>query len=83
MLRIDQVKAKLTRPGGTIGQLEALAGIEGDEASRRAFWCRQHAVVKRATGLPFPDPSLVFERAKNTCYRLVAARVKAGELSLI
>lgn len=31
------LRAVIRRPGSTIGQLEALAGIPGDESSRRMF----------------------------------------------
>jgi len=83
MMRADQVRAKLGRRPGTIGQLEALAGIGADETSRREFWMRQEAEAKRVSGQACPDGAAVFEHAKGTCYKLIAARVSAGEMSLI
>ena len=83
MMRADQVRAKLGRRPGTIGQLESLAGIGADEKSRREFWVRQSTKAKRVSGQAFPDGATVFEHAKGACYKLIAARVNAGELSLI
>jgi hypothetical protein len=77
------LRAVIRRPGSTIGQLEALAGIPGDESSRRMFWLARRAEVKDRTGAANPDPALVFERAREVCYGLVEWRVAAGEISIL
>ena len=57
-------KAAIRRPGGTIGQLEALAGLPSDEASRRAFWLARQSEVRDRSGVEFPEGALVFDRAR-------------------
>lgn len=76
-------KAAIRRPGGTIGQLEALAGLPADEGSRRVFWCDRNAEVRVRTGVQHPDGNQVFERAREVCYQLIERRVSLGELCII
>lgn len=76
-------KAAIRRPGGTIGQLEALAGIPSDEGSRFIFWSARNAEVRDSTGVQYPDGNLVFERAREVCYKLIEWRISMGELCII
>ena len=76
-------KAAIRSPGGTIGQLEALAGIPSDEVSRFIFWSARTAEVRDSTGVQNPDGNLVFERAREVCYKLVEWRISMDELCII
>ena len=76
-------KEAIRRPGGTIGQLERLAGIPSDESSRFAFWSAREAEVRDSTGVRYPDGNLVFERAREVCYKLIERRVSAGEICIL
>jgi hypothetical protein len=58
------LKAAIRRPGSSIGDLEALAGIPGDETSRSIFWQARRAEVKDLTGALNPDLALVFDRGR-------------------
>ncbi|WP_436145110.1 hypothetical protein [Duganella sp. LjRoot269] len=77
------LKAAIRRAGSSIGDLEALAGIPGDETSRSIFWLARRAEVKDRTGAENPDPALVFDRGREVCYSLVEWRVSAGELCIL
>lgn len=77
------LKAIIRRPGSMIGHLEALAGIPGDESSRRMFWLARRAEVKERTGTENPDPALAFAPARDLCYGLIEWRVSVGELSIL
>lgn len=77
------LKAAIRRPGSSIGDLEALAGIPGDETSRSIFWHARLAEVKDRTGAENPDPALVFDRGREVCYSLVEWRVSVGELCIL
>jgi len=46
---------------------------------KKADWKRVPPYFRKA----YPDAVTVFEHFKGTCYRLIAARVSAGEVSLI
>lgn len=76
-------KVAIRRPGTTIGQLEALAGIPSDEASRHIFWTARRAEVMERTGAEYPASDLVFERAREVCYKLIEWRMAVGELSIL
>ncbi len=76
-------KAAIRRRGGTIGQLEALAGIPSDEGSHSMFWSTRRAEVRDSTGAQDPDAKLVFERAREVCYKLIERRISVGELSIL
>ena len=83
-MRITQAQKKaMRRPGGTIGQLEALAGIPSDEITRSMFWSARNAEVRDSTGVQDPDCSVVFERVREVCYKLIEWRVSMGELCII
>jgi hypothetical protein len=76
-------KDAIRRPGGTIGQLEALAGLPSDEASRSIFWSARNAEVRDRTGVQYPDGNLVIERAREVCHKLIEWRVSMGELCIV
>ncbi|WP_371765590.1 hypothetical protein [Massilia sp.] len=76
-------KEAIRRPGGTIGQLEAPAGLPSDEGSRFIFWSAWNAEVRDRTGIQNPDGNLVLERAREVCYKLIEWRVSVGELCII
>jgi hypothetical protein len=76
-------KEAIRRPGSTIGQLEALAGLPSDESSRFHFWSARNAEVRDATGMQYPDGNLVLERACEVCYKLIEWRLSRGELCII
>jgi hypothetical protein len=76
-------KEAIRRPGGTLDHLEALAGLPSDECSRLIFWSARSAEVRDSTGVKSPDESLVFERAREVCYKLIEWRISMGELCII
>lgn len=64
-------KVAIRRPGATIGQLDSLAGVPSNEASREIFWSARRAEVKEQTGAEHSAPDLVFEGAREVCYKLI------------
>jgi hypothetical protein len=77
------VRHQLERRPGTVGQMEALAGLASDHASRFAFWvvcdriARERHVAAWATG------EQVMVVARERCYALTWRRLRAGEICLI
>lgn len=82
-MRMNVIKSKLDCHPGTIGQLEALAGIEPDEATRRAFWVTCNQDAKNRFNVSFASGEQVFQVGRERCYKMIAARIKGGRLSLI
>ena len=78
-----EIKARIRRPGLSIGQLEALAGFPANESSRRAFWMARRADVQVHTGMDDPDPQLIFDRVREVCYKFIEWRVSQNEVSII
>ncbi|MDK6080589.1 hypothetical protein [Massilia varians] len=76
-------KDAIRRPGGTIGQLEALAGLPSDEGSRAIFWSARNGEVRDRTGVQNPDGNLVIERGRDVCFKLIEWRISMGELCII
>lgn len=77
------IKAEIRRPYRTIGEMEAMAGIPADEASRRSFWKAREAEVRDRTGVADPAVGLVVERAREVCYGLIEWRVSKDELCVL
>ncbi len=76
-------KEAIRRPGGTIGQLETLAGIPSGEGSRSIFWSARSAEGRDSTGVRYPNGNLVIERGREVCHKLIEWRVSRGELCII
>ena len=76
------VRQVLRRSMGTIGQLEALAGIPVDNDASFRFWQDCHAEARDRHQVAEPSGEQVFEVARDACYQSIAARVNAGELCL-
>ena len=73
---------KLSRPG-SIGQMEALAGLDSDHASRYRFWCDCDAEARRRYRVEWANFDQVVAVARERCHALTAQRLRAGLLSLI
>lgn len=74
---------KIRRPCGTIGQLEALAGLDPSEASRLAFWVRCDRIARKRFAVQYADPVQVIDIGRERCRRMIICRVKSGKLSMI
>jgi hypothetical protein len=75
--------AKITRPGQTVGQMEALAGIDSNYESRFNFWVECDREARRRTGASFASGEDCMAIARERCHAATAQRVEAGVLSLI
>ena len=73
---------KLARPG-TIGQIEALAGLAPDHASRFQFWRDCDAEARRRYRVEWTSGDQVVAVARERCHALTAQRLRAGLLCLI
>ena len=69
--------------GGTIGQMEALAGLPSDHASRLAFWLECDRTARSRNRLQVPEPLEVVAVARERCHAMTYARIQRGELCLL
>lgn len=77
------IRDKLKQGGGTIGQMEALAGVGADHAARFKFWRECDAIaVERSSGKT-ADPAVVVEVARERCHAMTLKRIKRGEVCII
>jgi hypothetical protein len=72
---LRKLRAMTQWPGGSVGQMELLADISG-EAAREALW----ACFRHLFNAPTQD---LVDAVMNHCAKLILARVKRGELSLL
>ena len=73
----ETLRRKCGWAGGSIGQMEALAGINiQSERERQALWAK----FKHLYG---GDSQVLISAVMNHCARIVVRRVKKGELSLL
>lgn len=70
---MTMAEALLGNRVSSIGELERLAGIEADRASRKAFWIH----------FDDQDALTVIKNGVQALYGLIQARLDAGEMSLI
>lgn len=69
--------------GGTVGQMEALAGLECDHASRFAFWVECDQIARQRQGAAWAPGSDVLEVARELCHSMTVKRVRRGDLCLV
>lgn len=81
-VRPKLIRQLLLRPG-SVGEMEALAGIGSDHASRLAFWLDCDRIARaRADDLDQYQID-VFAIARERCHAMTFERIKRGELCLI
>ena len=73
---------QLSRPG-TIGEMEALAGLDSDHASRFRFWCDCDAEARRRDQVEWVNCEQVLMVARERCHAMTAQRLRAGLLCLV
>ncbi|AXV99283.1 hypothetical protein CJO80_27160 (plasmid) [Ralstonia solanacearum] len=77
------IRDKVTHGGETIGQMEALAGLEQDHAFRFKFWRECDAIARERNGSMWADPTEVVEVARERCHAMTFARIERGDLCMI
>lgn len=77
------MRDKVTQGGGTIGQMEALAGVGADHSSRFKFWQECDAIARERTGTKSADPSLVLAVARERCHAMTFKRVRHDEVCIL
>lgn len=77
------IRDKVTSGGGTIGQMEALAGVGADHAARFKFWQECDAIARERIGGKSADPEAVVEVARERCHAMTFKRIKRGEVCIL
>ena len=77
------IREKVTRGGGTIGQMEALAGVGADHAARFKFWQECDVIARERVGGQSADPATVVEVARERWHALTFKRLRRGEICIL